>query len=107
MTSSLWPPKRRHADLGPWRISGSECDTTRSGATPWRSARPAAVPSTSWRTTWDTSPAASATSESPASSLLAAAPPNKVAGDNFERPSTRFMNCTDTPANLALERSRE
>ena len=40
MMSSLWPSNRREADLRPWRISGSECETTRSGATPWRTAGP-------------------------------------------------------------------
>src|SRR5665213_2982229 len=36
ITSSLWPSKRREADLRPWRISGSATEMTRSLATPCR-----------------------------------------------------------------------
>ena len=102
MTSSLWPSKRRDADLRPWRISGSECDTTRSGATPWRTAGPPSVSSTSWRTTWDNSSAASATSASPASSLRRPRPTRRRQDHQFRR--VRLAHGGVLPVDVGLGR---
>jgi hypothetical protein len=84
-TGTLWPSKRRDADLRPWRISGSEVDTMRSLATPWRMRGwpVSGSISMSWATRAARSSAAffgSCLPSTASSSLLAASPCGRTPG---------------------------